>query len=73
MVHTRRHWDARKERAAFLSIRTAIGDGDATRVTRIAAVSSSYFDFFDAQPVIGRFFEAEAMFPLKRRGSTQSL
>ena len=42
--------------ATFLSLRTAIGDGEETRVLRFAAMSASYFDFFDARPVIGRFF-----------------
>jgi len=42
--------------AGFLSMRTAIGDGESARVDRFAAVTASYFDFFEARPVLGRFF-----------------
>jgi putative ABC transport system permease protein len=45
--------------AAFLSRRTAIGDGDAVRLDRFAAVSASYFGFFDVHPALGRFFAAD--------------
>lgn len=34
----------------------AIGLGDVTREMRIATVTASTFDFFDARPVLGRFF-----------------
>ncbi|HJQ22175.1 MAG TPA: ADOP family duplicated permease [Gemmatimonadaceae bacterium] len=34
----------------------AIGTGDAAREMRIAVVSATLFDFFDATPVLGRFF-----------------
>ena len=42
--------------AAFGYYRTAVGTGDNAREMRIGAVSASLFDFFDARPVIGRFF-----------------
>src|SRR4029077_3736321 len=34
----------------------AVGSGDASREMPIAAVSASYFDFFNARPTLGRFF-----------------
>ena len=34
----------------------AVGEGDATRELPIAAVGGTFFDLFDAQPVIGRLF-----------------
>ena len=36
----------------------AIGSGDAARERPIAAVSASFFGFFDARPALGRFFIA---------------
>jgi putative ABC transport system permease protein len=42
--------------AAFYEFRLAVGEGDASRERRVSAVSASYFDFFDVQPVLGRFF-----------------
>ena len=42
--------------AAFFYPNVAIGVGEDTREMRLAAVSASLFDFFDAKPVIGRFF-----------------
>ena len=44
--------------ATFATWRIAVGDGDAARVTPVAGVSASYFDFFDAPPAAGRFFVA---------------
>ena len=45
--------------------RVAVGTGDATRVRKIAGVSASLFDLFDAHPVSGRFFTtAEDSTPL---------
>jgi predicted permease len=44
--------------ATFATWRIAVGDGDAARVTPVAGVSASYFDFFDARPPLGRFFVA---------------
>jgi predicted permease len=44
--------------AAYQDRELAIGSGDATRTVLIATVSASYFDLFDARPVLGRFFAA---------------
>lgn len=43
--------------AAFAYRRMAVGEGEATRGLPVAAVSAGYFDFFDARPVLGRFFD----------------
>src|SRR5688572_26151833 len=42
--------------AVFTHPLVAIGVGDAARERRIAVVSGTYWEFFDAQPVLGRFF-----------------
>jgi putative ABC transport system permease protein len=42
--------------AAFYEFRLPVGAGDASRERRVSAVSASYFEFFDAQPALGRFF-----------------
>ena len=42
--------------AAFTDGRLAVGTGDATREMLVASVSASFFDFFDAPPVMGRYF-----------------
>lgn len=42
--------------AAFFPTSSAVGSAQATRERDIAAVSASYFDFFDARPALGRFF-----------------
>ncbi len=42
--------------AAFSERYLAVGEGDALRERRVGAVSASYFAFFDARPVLGRFF-----------------
>jgi putative ABC transport system permease protein len=44
--------------AAISSWHLAVGDGDAARVHIVAGASASYFDFFDARPVLGRFYTA---------------
>jgi predicted permease len=44
--------------AAFFPVTVAVGTGDASLERPIAAVSASYFDFFDARPVLGRYFAA---------------
>jgi putative ABC transport system permease protein len=50
--------------AGFAERTLAVGSGDAGREQRVAAVSASFFDFFDARPVLGRFFsEAEDSIP----------
>ena len=42
--------------AVFAERNLPVGDHDATQPRPIAAVSASYFRFFDVQPVRGRFF-----------------
>ena len=42
--------------AAMFYPRVAFGVGEETREMELGAVSASLFDFFDAKPVIGRFF-----------------
>ncbi len=50
--------------AAFSERNLAVGEGADARELRVAAVSASYFSFFDAVPVRGRFFvEAEDQTP----------
>jgi predicted permease len=44
--------------AAFYPTVVAVGTGAASRERPIAAVSASYFDFFDARPTLGRYFTA---------------
>jgi putative ABC transport system permease protein len=44
------------QHAALYTGSFAVGTGDDVRETQVAVVSASYFDFFDAHPVIGRFF-----------------
>ena len=44
--------------AAQTEWRFALGTGDATRIGKVAGVSASYFEFFDAAPVRGRYFSA---------------
>src|SRR5215213_4493391 len=42
--------------AAFAERSLPVGDHDAAQQRPVAAVSASYFRFFDARPVRGRFF-----------------
>jgi putative ABC transport system permease protein len=42
--------------AAFSERDLAIGTGESSRERRVGVVSASFFDFFDARPVLGRFF-----------------
>lgn len=42
--------------SAFDSRKVAAGTGEESREIQIATVSATFFDFFDARPVIGRFF-----------------
>ena len=44
------------EFAAFAPMQRAVGSAGATRERGIAAVSASFFNFFDIRPVVGRFF-----------------
>jgi predicted permease len=54
-----RKWStAFSEVAAFFDHTAAIGVGDASRELPVAAVSASFFRFFDAPPVLGRYVTA---------------
>jgi predicted permease len=44
--------------AAHSEWRFAVGTGDASRVRKVAGVSASFFDFFDAPATRGRYFTA---------------
>lgn len=44
--------------AAHSEWRFAVGTGDATTVRKVAGVTPSFFGFFDAAPVLGRYFLA---------------
>ncbi|MGV3711318.1 MAG: ABC transporter permease, partial [Gemmatimonas sp.] len=44
--------------AAFSERDVAVGEGENARELRVGVVSASYFDFFDAPPVAGRYFTA---------------
>ena len=50
--------------AAFVTATHGVGIGEAARERAILGVSASFFDFFDARPVLGRFF-GDAVSPLK--------
>jgi putative ABC transport system permease protein len=43
--------------AAFSTWQLAVGDGDAARPLPVTAATVNYFGFFDARPVLGRFFQ----------------
>lgn len=47
------------EMAAFSDRPLAVGDGESAVERRVAVVSGTYFRFFDARPVLGRFFTPE--------------
>ena len=52
-------WTSSFDRAGAMAVRTyAVGTAESTREMPVAAISASIFGFFDAQPVIGRFFTA---------------
>ena len=42
--------------AGFSERDLTVGVGESARERRVGVVSASYFDFFDARPVLGRFF-----------------
>jgi predicted permease len=44
--------------AGFKTQEQAVGLGSATREVTVSTVSASFFDFFDAPPVLGRYFTA---------------
>ncbi len=45
--------------AAMTERRIAVGTGDASRIRKVAGASASLFRFFEAPPVLGRYFSAE--------------
>ena len=45
--------------AAYSQRRMAVGVGEAARELHIGAMTASMWQFFDAKPMIGRFFTAE--------------
>ncbi len=45
--------------AAFGYRSMAVGDGDATQARVVAIASATYFDFFTARPVLGRFYTTQ--------------
>ncbi len=59
-----RHADLARYSTAFSQIAgvslegLAVGIGEATRVRNVAVVSAAFFAFFDAPPVLGRYFTA---------------
>jgi predicted permease len=61
----RRYLDLRERTTSFSQFAgfserdLAVGEGAASRELRVSAVSASFFEFFDARPVQGRFFVAE--------------
>jgi putative ABC transport system permease protein len=54
----RRATSSFSESAGFSEWRLAIGSGEAAREYQTLGVSASFFDFFNARPVLGRFFNA---------------
>src|SRR5687768_6592086 len=52
----RRFTTAFSSYAGFAHPTMALGTGEAARERRVATVSASFFDFFNARPVLGRFF-----------------
>ena len=44
--------------AGFYETNLAVGEGESSLERRVGAVSASFFDFFDADPALGRFFRA---------------
>ena len=45
--------------AAFQTRTVAVGEAEAARERPLTVASASYFDLFDARPVLGRFFTAQ--------------
>jgi predicted permease len=45
--------------AAFTHLELSVGDGANTRKQLVGVVSAELFDFFDAPPVLGRYFSAD--------------
>jgi predicted permease len=55
-VDVQRGTSSFSQAAAFFETQMAVGTGADAREQRVSAVSAAYFDFFDAQPLFGRFF-----------------
>jgi predicted permease len=53
-----RYSTAFSQTATYVLRQLAVGTGEATRVRNIAVVSASFFELFDAPPVIGRYYTA---------------
>ena len=52
-------WSASFSQTAGIALKTlAVGVGNETRLRNVAVVSAGFFGFFDAPPVIGRYFTA---------------
>jgi putative ABC transport system permease protein len=52
-------WSTAFSRTAGVSLKTlAVGVGDETRLRNVAVVSAGFFGFFDAPPILGRYFTA---------------
>jgi putative ABC transport system permease protein len=52
-------WSTVVSRTAAVSLKTlAVGVGDETRLRNVAVVSAGFFGFFDAPPILGRYFTA---------------
>jgi predicted permease len=55
-----RHWTHDfSQLAAFSDRPLAVGTGSDARERQVSTISASTFDFFDAKPVLGRFFTAQ--------------
>ena len=59
-----RYSTAFSQTATYVVRQLAVGTGEATRVRNIAIVSASFFSFFDAAPVIGRYYTPTEDAPL---------
>src|SRR6266516_3765174 len=52
-------WSTAFLQTAAFNLRTlAVGVGDETRLRNVAIVSAGFFGFFDAPPILGRYFSA---------------
>jgi putative ABC transport system permease protein len=52
-------WSTAFSQTAAVGLKTlAVGVGDETRLRNVAVVSAGFFGFFDAPPVLGRYFTA---------------
>ncbi|MGH7678110.1 MAG: ADOP family duplicated permease [Gemmatimonadaceae bacterium] len=57
-------WSTSFSQTAGAGLRSvAVGEGDDTRVRGVAVVSAEFFGFFDAPPILGRYFTASEDVP----------